>query len=111
LPPPRRAADEFANPYRSTRTLLAVVEYIGWYDAARLHESLGDIPPLENERATPTEDQLRSFKQPLDPPNPGYCAVPVKPGPAHTVTRSLDHHTQRARRGQAAPILRTSQSA
>jgi putative transposase len=28
---------------------LAVVEYIGWYSAARLHESLGDIPPAEYE--------------------------------------------------------------
>jgi len=25
---------------------LAVVEYIGWYNAARLHESLGEIPPI-----------------------------------------------------------------
>ena len=29
---------------------LAVVEYIGWYNAARLHESLGDMPPLEYEQ-------------------------------------------------------------
>ena len=29
---------------------LAVVEYVGWYNAARLHESLGDIPPLEYEQ-------------------------------------------------------------
>jgi putative transposase len=29
---------------------LTVVEYIGWYNAARLHESLGDIPPLEYEQ-------------------------------------------------------------
>ncbi len=29
---------------------LAVVEYIGWYNAARLHESLGDIPPVEYEQ-------------------------------------------------------------
>jgi putative transposase len=29
---------------------LAVVEYIGWYNAARLHESLGDIPPAECEQ-------------------------------------------------------------
>ena len=28
---------------------LAVVEYIGWYNHARLHESLGHIPPLEHE--------------------------------------------------------------
>src|SRR5438445_9874542 len=32
---------------------LAVVEYIGWYNAARLHESLGDIPPLEYEQTHP----------------------------------------------------------
>lgn len=29
---------------------LAVVEYTGWYNAARLHESLGDIPPAEYEQ-------------------------------------------------------------
>jgi putative transposase len=29
---------------------LAVVEYIGWYNAARLHESLGYIPPAEYEQ-------------------------------------------------------------
>jgi putative transposase len=29
---------------------LAVVEYIGWYNAARLHESLDDIPPREYEQ-------------------------------------------------------------
>ena len=29
---------------------LAVVEYLGWYNAARLHERLGDIPPLEYEQ-------------------------------------------------------------
>jgi putative transposase len=28
---------------------LAVVEYIGWYNGARLHASLGDIPPAEYE--------------------------------------------------------------
>jgi transposase InsO family protein len=29
---------------------LAVVEYVGWYNADRLHESLGDIPPTEYEQ-------------------------------------------------------------
>jgi putative transposase len=29
---------------------LAVVEYIGWYNADRLHESLGHTPPLEYEK-------------------------------------------------------------
>jgi putative transposase len=29
---------------------LAVVEYIGWYNSARLHESLDDTPPTEYEQ-------------------------------------------------------------
>jgi putative transposase len=29
---------------------LAVVEYVGWFNNARLHESLGDIPPAEYEQ-------------------------------------------------------------
>ena len=28
---------------------LAVVEYLGWFNHGRLHESLGDIPPAEFE--------------------------------------------------------------
>ena len=28
---------------------LAVVEYLGWFNHSRLHESLGDIPPAEFE--------------------------------------------------------------
>ena len=33
-----------------TQLELAVVEYIAWYNAARLHASLGDIPPAEYEQ-------------------------------------------------------------
>jgi putative transposase len=32
-----------------TQLELAVVEYIGWFNHQRLHESLGDIPPAEHE--------------------------------------------------------------
>lgn len=28
---------------------LAIVEYVGWFNTTRLHESLGDIPPAEFE--------------------------------------------------------------
>ena len=30
---------------------LAIVEYISWFNHDRLHESLGDIPPVEFEAA------------------------------------------------------------
>jgi putative transposase len=26
---------------------LAIVEYVGWFNQARLHEALGDLPPAE----------------------------------------------------------------
>jgi putative transposase len=32
---------------------LAVVEYIGWFNHTRLHESLGDLPPAEFEAQAP----------------------------------------------------------
>jgi transposase InsO family protein len=33
-----------------TQLELAVVEYIGWYNGARLHASLADVPPTEYEQ-------------------------------------------------------------
>jgi putative transposase len=53
-------AESFVDSFRTeliadrvwrTRTQLelAIVEYVGWFDHARLHESLGDIPPAELE--------------------------------------------------------------
>ena len=32
---------------------LAVVEYLGWFNAARIHQALGDIPPAEFEALSP----------------------------------------------------------
>ena len=29
-----------------TQLELAIVEYVGWFNDVRLHESLGDLPPL-----------------------------------------------------------------
>jgi transposase InsO family protein len=37
---------------------LAVVEYIGWYYAARLHQSLGHIPPAEYEQRHAPEQTI-----------------------------------------------------
>ena len=32
-----------------TQLELAIVEYVGWFNDVRLHESLGDLPPAEFE--------------------------------------------------------------
>ncbi|MCZ7527081.1 MAG: integrase core domain-containing protein [Acidimicrobiia bacterium] len=38
------------GPWRTrTRTEFAIVEWIDWYNAARLHSALGDTPPIEHE--------------------------------------------------------------
>ncbi len=43
-----------------TQLELAVVEYVGWFNEARLHERLGDLPPTEFEAlyAPTTEKQI-----------------------------------------------------
>jgi putative transposase len=43
---------------------LAVVEYISWFNHARLHEALGDIPPVEFE-------QLHAQELTVEAPDPG----------------------------------------
>jgi len=40
---------------------LAIVEWVGWFNTTRLHESLGDLPPAEFEALNaPAGDALRS---------------------------------------------------
>jgi putative transposase len=37
---------------------LAIVEYLGWFNNARLHENLGDIPPAEFERRRALQEPI-----------------------------------------------------
>jgi putative transposase len=58
---------------------LAVVEYIGWFNHARLHEALDDVPPAEREALyAPRARPILSRNQEREPTNP----VSVKAGPA-----------------------------
>ncbi len=44
---------------------LAIVEWVGWFNAVRLHESLGDVPPTEFEalHAVPTTADYASMRK------------------------------------------------
>ena len=45
---------------------LAVVEYVSWFNHDRLHESLGDIPPVEFEDAHQARSTTPAGSSPLD---------------------------------------------
>jgi putative transposase len=45
--------DAYDNALARSQLELAVVEYIGWFNHTRLHESLGDLPPAEFKAQTP----------------------------------------------------------
>jgi putative transposase len=62
------------DPVWRTRSQLelAVVEYLGWYNAARLHESLADIPPAEYEQPHALEEPITLV---------GATALPNQSGP------------------------------
>jgi putative transposase len=64
---------------------LAVVEYVGWYNADRLHESLGVSLRPSTSRSTSSADRLRSQDRWSDPTN----SVPVEAGPAHSQVTSV----------------------
>ena len=60
---------------------LASVDYVAWFNTQRLHESLGDIPPVEYE-------QLHAAHDTSDVPIPGDGSVQVlAPRPANGLTQ------------------------
>jgi putative transposase len=61
---------------------LAVVEYVGWFNHERLHESLGDIPPVEYEQRWRALTAAKGA-------NPGDQSVlPLAPRAAEALTAS-----------------------
>jgi len=74
---------------------LAVVEYVGWFNNARLHESLGDIPPVEYE-------QLYAALTAATTPDPGsqpVAAVAAKAAESLTTRRLLAVDAEMIRNG------------
>jgi putative transposase len=40
------------GPWRTrSQTELAIIEWVDWYNSARLHSRIGDVPPAEHEAA------------------------------------------------------------
>jgi putative transposase len=56
---------------------LAIVEWVGWYNGRRLHESLGDIPPIEFE----LEHALAGPSAPQRSDGGGYAVALQAPAP------------------------------
>jgi len=74
---------------------LAVVEYVGWFNNARLHESLGDIPPAEYEQrwhALTAACAQNPDDQPVAPPA-------ARAAEARTARRLLAAHEETAGNG------------
>jgi transposase InsO family protein len=43
-------AGQLHGPWKTRRQLeIAIIEWIDWYNASRLHREIGDIPPFEHE--------------------------------------------------------------
>ena len=83
---------------------LAIVEYIGWFNHHRLHESLGDIPPAEYEqrwRALTTASTPNPDDQPVAP-------VAARAAEALTARRLLAVGAETGRNGADQRPLATS---
>ena len=75
---------------------LATVQWVGWFNHDRLHEALGDIPPVEFE-------QLHALQLALESPIPGNGSVTVlSPNAAERLT------TRRVAAGGVDPRLERS---
>jgi putative transposase len=44
---------------------LAIVEYLGWFNTARLHQALGDLPPAEFEARMPSRFETITDTEPM----------------------------------------------
>ncbi|MGC9222115.1 MAG: IS3 family transposase [Solirubrobacteraceae bacterium] len=83
---------------------LAILEYVDWFNNRRLHESLGDIPPVEfetNWQTSASRGQPAAVDVPacdhtsIDITRPGQNGSQEEPGPAKTApNQSADESSQ-----------------
>jgi putative transposase len=82
---------------------LAILEYVDWFNNRRLHESLGDIPPVEFEtnwqtstsRQPPAADIPACDHTSIDITRLGQNGSEKEPGPAKTApNQSADESSQ-----------------
>ena len=84
-------AESFVDTYKTeliadrvwrTRAQLeiATIEWVGWYNHERLHESLGDIPPVEFEAATARDAPISA--------NGSVASIAPRPANGLTTRRS-----------------------
>jgi hypothetical protein len=59
---------------------LAIVEYVAWFNTARLHSALGDIPPAEFEALHGPQFETPTLTNTIRKPT---NQVSAKPSPPH----------------------------
>ncbi len=79
---------------------LAVVEYVGWFNHDRLHESLGDIPPAEFEALNAPKQLNQGDRSPTAPEPRGAERLPA---PRFSVVEG-DRHLNGVQNGDQGPI-------
>ena len=112
--PDNALAESFVDSYKTeliadrvwrsrSQLELATVEYIGWFNHDRLHESLGDIPPVEFEQLRAREVALQGSIQ----ANGSVAAISQKAANGLTTRRfepvDVDLDLNRPIRTQDAP--------
>ena len=76
-----------------SRLELALVEYVGWFNHDRLHESLGDIPPVEFEQLHVTKSSI-SPNGSVEEPSPRAAERLRMPRPESSEAGEHPHRTE-----------------
>jgi transposase InsO family protein len=81
---------------------LALVEYVGWFNHDRLHQSLGDISPAEFEALNDPEQPNEDDRSPKGPHSRAAERLPARRFPAREPSRHLNDPNDARPPGDAA---------